>query len=250
MINPFSQIDLSALPPMTNETDAWFNPDEVEIQDVHLVSLTDPEVKAKLLKAYVGWEGNAPDVPGAPQQDVLFNIAPTQIHCNEKFIRDARLDSEIDIDMADESCVFRQYFGYALLDEEQNPLGVITGNFSVSGNYNINTKDKTSKEMWVSCEIDVVEVAPEYRGKGLGKELAYLVTEAGSSMLDNVFETIPEADIKKLNFTPRVSAEIYSQSGNRWFEHLTQGWEGEMLMLLSGYVNPSKINSLYYDAGM
>lgn len=251
MLNPFSNVDLVVIPKNDIQTSSWFNPDSVEVVDVALVSTDIDNTLNQLFEEFVKWDVIVDDVANDNvPDDVLYQMAPSQIHCSDEYVKAGRTDSETNIDDEEGFCEVVKHFSYALTDDSKKVLGVITGSFSISGDYEINTRDKHSKDMWITCEVDTVEIAPEYRSKGLGTTMAEMLVEAGSNVVISILDTIPKADLKKLSFTPRVSSELHSQSGYRWFESITAYWEGNVQTLLEHYVPASKINDVQYDAGL
>ena len=248
MINPFSKIDATNLNfTLPVSADVWFDPEEVEMVDICIEGFDQPGVKDELLKVYASWDVDVTD-DGSKSDDFMYALAPPGVHCNEDIIKRAKTDTFLE--HTPEYCELNRHFSYAVFGPQQKVIGVVTGNFVISGDYEINAKKRDSKEIIVSCHVDAVEMSPEYRGKGFGTLVSAMLAEAGCVYFDRVFEQIPQDEIRKLNFTPRVSAELYSRSGHNWFEHLTEDWSREMTGLLSVYVPPSRINEIEYDAGL
>lgn len=218
MQSPLCNIDIENFEVFICNFVKWFNTQTVEAQSL-FVSSTNCIYSNKLKEIHKNWDQQSEKIDSTDySENELYQKAPTDAHAVESLLDYKK--SVVTRTINDSDVILSKPFHFTI-NASREPIGFIRGSCFVNSkvelpnevHYNIGTIN-------FGLNIDFIELAPEYRGRGVGSSVLPLVLQEYVNFMDCVLSQFDEDVLNNLSFNATVESELSSQSGARWIEHL------------------------------
>lgn len=254
MKTPIADINLDEINYVSARSMPWFNPTTMQSEAMTVVESSG--LTQELKEVYPSWDVESParDSDYEYDENSLYSIAPSSVHCLETFLEPEKVKLVVTNDV--EYVSVEQHFHYVLLHgrkvDKDSIVGFVKGSFSIGSvpELQADSEDEYLNTLQVNCNIEAIEFKPEFRGIGLGKYLVPLLNDMGYAFYKCTLDQIEPEKLEGLRFEPVLTSDLHSRSGARWMDHMYEGFETMTFELLTNYVAAEQLDDAVCDASL